>query len=214
MPERMRPMQQRAVETRQALMEAAAEVFDRDGYRAARISEILERSGVTQGALYFHFTNKLDLAQTVMREQGDSVVMPEGPDGLQRLIDLCLLLARELQTNKLLRAGVRLAVEQEEIGFVDVAPYQTWADVFREQLEAAARRGELRDTVDPERLATLLVGCYTGVQHFSRLRSQRSDLPERIADLWRAMLLGIAPPEVAAQMAVDIKESLEVAEQG
>ncbi len=195
-------------------MEAAAEVFDRDGYRAARISEILERAGLTQGALYFHFTSKMDLAQTVMREQGDSVVMPVGRDGLQRLIDLCLLLARELQTNKLLRAGVRLAVEQEEIGFVDVAPYQTWVDVFREQLERAAERGELREGADPEHLATLLVGCYTGVQHFSQLRSQRSDLPERIADLWRALLLGIAPPRVAAQMVIDPEEPLKATEHG
>jgi AcrR family transcriptional regulator len=200
---RTRPMQQRAVETRQLILEAAAEVFDEGGYRAARISDIMQRAGTTQGALYFHFSSKLDLARTVMMAQRDSVVLPPGPDGLQRLIDTNLLLARELQTNKLLRAGVRLAVEQEEIGFNDDAPYLEWAGVFREQLSAAASRGELRNGVDIDRLAMLLVGCYTGVQHFSKLRSQRSDLPERIADLWEYMLLGIAPPQVVADMVVN-----------
>jgi AcrR family transcriptional regulator len=200
---RTRPMQQRAVETRQLILEAAAEVFDEGGYRAARISDIMQRAGTTQGALYFHFSSKLDLARTVMMAQRDSVVLPPGPDGLQRLIDTNLLLARELQTNKLLRAGVRLAVEQEEIGFNDDAPYLEWAGVFREQLSAAASRGELRSGVDIDRLAMLLVGCYTGVQHYSRIRSQRSDLPERIADLWEHMLLGIAPPQVVADMVVN-----------
>jgi len=195
-------MQQRAVETRQVILEAAAEVFDEGGYRAARISEIMQRAGTTQGALYFHFTSKLDLARTVMLAQRDAVVLPPGPDGLQRLIDTTFLLAHELQTNKVLRAGVRLAVEQEEIGFHDEAPYLDWAAVFRGQLSAAASRGELRSGVDVDRLARLLVGCYTGVQHFSKLSSGRADLPERIADLWQYMLLGIAPPQVAAEMTV------------
>jgi AcrR family transcriptional regulator len=196
-------MQQRAVETRQLILEAAAEVFDEGGYRAARIADIMNRAGITQGALYFHFSSKLHLARTVMLAQRDAVVLPPGPDGLQRLIDTTFLLARELQTNKLLRAGVRLAVEQEEIGFKDDAPYQQWAEVFRGQLSAAAARGELRSHVEVDRLAVLLVGCYTGVQHFSKLASGRSDLPERIADLWHYMLLGIAPPQVAAEMVVN-----------
>ncbi|SCK05766.1 transcriptional regulator, TetR family [Streptomyces sp. WMMB 714] len=196
-------MQQRAVETRQLILEKAAEVFDEGGYRAARIADIMHRAGITQGALYFHFSSKLDLARTVMLAQRDAVVLPPGPDGLQRLIDTTLLLAFELQTNKLLRAGVRLAVEQEEIGFVDDAPYREWAQVFRGQLEAAAKRGELRSHVEVDRLAVLLVGCYTGVQHFSKLANARADLPDRIADLWHYMLLGIAPPQVAAEMVVN-----------
>lgn len=204
-------MQQRAVETRQLILEAAAEVFDEMGYRAARIAQIMQRAGITQGALYFHFSSKLDLARTVMLAQRDAVVLPPGPDGLQRLIDTTLLLARELQTNKLLRAGVRLAVEQEEIGFHDDAPYLDWAEVFRGQLSAAAVRGELRSNVEVDRLAVLLVGCYTGVQHFSKVSSRRADLPDRIADLWQYMLLGIAPPQVAAGMVVNPEGALQAA---
>jgi len=204
-------MQQRAVETRQLILEAAAEVFDEMGYRAARIAQIMQRAGITQGALYFHFSSKLDLARTVMLAQRDAVVLPPGPDGLQRLIDTTFLLARELQTNKLLRAGVRLAVEQEEIGFHDDAPYLDWAEVFRVQLSAAAARGELRSNVEVDRLAVLLVGCYTGVQHFSKISSRRADLPDRIADLWQCMLLGIAPPQVVAGMVVNPESPLQAA---
>lgn len=206
-----RKMQARAERTRQEILLAAAEAFDEQGYRGARIQEILRAAGATQGGLYFHFSSKLDLAQQVMMAQEGSVELPPGPDGLQRLIDMNLLLARELQTNKLLRAGVRLAVEQQEIGFTTVEPYEVWVGVFREQLEAAAKQGELQAGVDVEALAMLLVGCYTGVQHFSRLRTKRSDLPERIAYLWKSLLPGIARPEVVSQMVIDREEPVSAA---
>ncbi len=56
-------MQDRAILTRQAILTAAAGVFEERGYRAATISEILARAGVTRGALYFHFPSKEDLAE-------------------------------------------------------------------------------------------------------------------------------------------------------
>ncbi|MEV6183872.1 helix-turn-helix domain-containing protein, partial [Streptomyces sp. NPDC052015] len=58
--------QERAIRTRQTILVAAAEVFDEVGYEAATISDVLKRSGVTKGALYFHFTSKQELAQAVL----------------------------------------------------------------------------------------------------------------------------------------------------
>ncbi len=50
--------QERAVRTRHAVVQAAAQVFAERGYAAATIAEILDRAGVTKGALYFHFDSK------------------------------------------------------------------------------------------------------------------------------------------------------------
>ncbi|MBR7675663.1 ScbR family autoregulator-binding transcription factor [Streptomyces daliensis] len=196
-------MQQRAIETRQMILEAAAEVFDRDGYSGATIAKIHQRAGVTQGALTFHFRTKLDLAHEVMNAQKNHFSLPPGEDGLQRLIDTTLLLAQELQTNMLLRVGVRLAVDQELIGIHDPTPYQMWVDEFKGQLSAAAARGELREHVDVEELAELLVGIYTGIQLFSQSASRRADLPERLVSFWRYCMGGFVPPHVQAEMTVD-----------
>lgn len=52
--------------SRAALVDAAFEEFSTKGYEAATVAGIAERAGVTTGALYAHFTGKLDLlAETV-----------------------------------------------------------------------------------------------------------------------------------------------------
>ena len=61
--------QERAIRTRQVILEAAGAVFDEHGYAATTISMVLERAAVTKGALYFHFPSKESLAQAVLDEQ-------------------------------------------------------------------------------------------------------------------------------------------------
>jgi AcrR family transcriptional regulator len=60
--------QQRRERTRAALIEAAAEVFAREGYSAARVEQIAERARVTTGALYGHFQSKQGLFLAVFDE--------------------------------------------------------------------------------------------------------------------------------------------------
>ena len=47
--------------SRDALVEAAFDEFTTRGYEAATVADIAERAGVTTGAVYAHFTGKLDL---------------------------------------------------------------------------------------------------------------------------------------------------------
>jgi AcrR family transcriptional regulator len=60
--------QQRREHTRGALIQAAAEVFAREGYAAARVQEIARRANVTTGALYGHFQSKQALFLAVFDE--------------------------------------------------------------------------------------------------------------------------------------------------
>src|SRR5690242_2300964 len=59
-------------QTRQKLLERAFEEIHRSGFRAASLDSILADAGVTKGALYHHFANKLDLGYAVV----DEVVRP------------------------------------------------------------------------------------------------------------------------------------------
>jgi AcrR family transcriptional regulator len=196
MPQR----QERALRTRARILRAAAEVFDEQGFAAASLSKIVKRAGVTMGAVYFHFSSKEELATAVMAEQAADVTFREGEDGLQRLIDITMELAYQLQKNVLLRAGVRLAVEQGAFGVSDEAAYLLWIERFRKQLTAARDRGELLSQVEPADLARVLVGAYTGTQLLSQISTGRADLPERIAALWRYLLPGIAAPAAIAHL--------------
>src|SRR3954469_23777145 len=62
------PRQARALATRGAILAAAAEEFAAASYHQASLSRILERSGVTKGALYFHFVSKESIALAVVDE--------------------------------------------------------------------------------------------------------------------------------------------------
>lgn len=53
--------QLRIQETQTRLLNAAEEVFVRDGYEAAQLDEIASRAGRSKGAVYTHFESKEDL---------------------------------------------------------------------------------------------------------------------------------------------------------
>jgi len=57
MPRRS-PSQQRSKETVDAIVEAAAQVFERHGYAAGTTNRIAERAGVSIGTLYQYFADK------------------------------------------------------------------------------------------------------------------------------------------------------------
>lgn len=203
------PKQERAVQTRAAILRAAAEVFDEYGYSGASISKIMERAQVTQGGMYFHFKSKLGLARAVLSHQQEFVHFPpQGVPGLQLLIDLNFFLARELQTNVLFRASVRLAVEQGDFGMRDDTAYQEWVEQFHALLCAAGERGELLPHVDAREFANVLVGAYSGVQVFSNMASGRADLFDRLTTMWRYLLPGIATPQTIAELRIpgDLQE--------
>lgn len=61
-------------ETRDQLLNAAAQVFAEQGYSAASVAMIAERVGITSGAVYRHFTNKADILLELLKK--DLHVLP------------------------------------------------------------------------------------------------------------------------------------------
>jgi AcrR family transcriptional regulator len=59
--------------TRTALIAAARQLFTDRGYAATSTTEIVERAGVTRGALYHHFAAKEDLFRAVFEQLEDEV---------------------------------------------------------------------------------------------------------------------------------------------
>ena len=59
-----------AAETRERLLRAAADVFAERGYDGTRVADIAAAAGVSNGALYAHFTSKADLLVDALRTHG------------------------------------------------------------------------------------------------------------------------------------------------
>jgi AcrR family transcriptional regulator len=64
---------EQADSTRTALGAAARQLFTERGYAATSTTEIVERAGVTRGALYHHFAAKEDLFRAVFEQLEDEV---------------------------------------------------------------------------------------------------------------------------------------------
>ena len=61
--------QARAHATRESIVRGAGQVFSDASYSSAKLGDVIAAAGVTQGALYFHFDSKRDLALEVIRRQ-------------------------------------------------------------------------------------------------------------------------------------------------
>ncbi|MFD5877018.1 ScbR family autoregulator-binding transcription factor [Streptomyces sp. NPDC060322] len=208
--------QERAVRTRQAILEAAAEVFDELGYEATTIAEILQRSGMTKGALYFHFASKQELGLEVLRAQGGSVPLACPKElKLQEAVDRALGLAYLLQTDPLLQGSVRLTVDQgsPNDGLDRRVPMQAWTNDTQDLFREAQAAGELLPDLDLERVAKMFVGAMTGVQILSRTMADRADLPERVSDLYRSLMPSIAVAGVLVRLDFTPNRGRQVSEE-
>ncbi len=54
--------------SRERLLRAAVAVFDRKGYAAASVREIVEQAGITKPALYYHFGSKEGILLAILEE--------------------------------------------------------------------------------------------------------------------------------------------------
>lgn len=199
--------QLRAVQTRAALVAAAAEVFARVGFERASLLQISTAAAVTKGALYYHFTSKEQLAQvvhdrarTAVREDVEALLRHARP-GLRTAIDLTFALARRLELDSDTRAALKMAREpgreHESRDCLEV-----WQRALHAQLERAVAEGGLAPGTDTTALTVLALCMVLGPGGGSEEpRPPRSWLLR----LWSVVLQGAAPaleePRRAAALA-------------
>ncbi|WP_431218774.1 ScbR family autoregulator-binding transcription factor [Leifsonia xyli] len=193
--------QVRAQVTRDTIVGGAAAVFGRRGYGLASIADIAEAAGVTKGALYFHFRSKDELARAVIAEQhrrtmaAAAEVVEENRPALETMVLLSAVLARQLLTDPVVQAGIRLT---NDVAYLDepvLEPYQDWLRTSEDLFRRATEQGDLRPEVDPAMLAAVVVASYTGVQLVSETFTGRKDLVQRVRELWIVLLPGIVPAD-------------------
>ena len=68
MTDRRCPSQRRSRATVEAIVEAAAQIFERNGYAAGTTNRIAERAGVSVGSVYQYFSGKDDLLRAVTEQ--------------------------------------------------------------------------------------------------------------------------------------------------
>jgi AcrR family transcriptional regulator len=150
---------------REALVAAARELFVERDYDQVSIDEILDRSGVSRGALYHHFPTKLDLFRAVWEASERRLIeelaaqVPVSASPFEMLVGLT-------------RAYLRAATKDEEMRRIGlgqsraVLGWEAWREasmglgigVALAVVSAAIEAGELPDE-DPETMAIVVLGA-------------------------------------------------------
>ena len=95
-----RKTKEEALETRQNILNAALDVFYKNGVNSSSLEDIAEAAGVTRGAVYWHFKNKMDVFMALHLELHKSFMGPltesheqasqEGANALTELQEHCV----------------------------------------------------------------------------------------------------------------------------
>lgn len=199
------PQQHRGHQTRQAVLDGAGRAFDRVGFGRASLSDIIRESGVAAGSLYFFFPSKQDIALAVIAEQnlrtGVALQAAAGASSpLRGLIDASRAIGDQLLTDPLVRAGIRLSLEEGTLSVPTSGYYRDWIAGVAGQLRHAQEAGEVSMRFSAEELARTLVPYFTGVHLVSSVLTDRADLYEVLATMWRVYVAGVAEPEAALEL--------------
>ncbi|MDH6229358.1 ScbR family autoregulator-binding transcription factor [Streptomyces sp. MJP52] len=183
--------QERATRTRHALIRAAAEVFTEEAFASASLSSVSGRAGVSNGALYFHFSSKNAMAVAVQEEASARLAgltasaEARGGEALDVLVHATHLLVSLLETDSVLRAGFRLAHGRDVAGGVDLR--RQWHRWVEGTLRQALTEGRIAVDAPVDAAASAVVALTTG---WELLSSQELDWlsPDTVTAFWQLLL--------------------------
>ncbi|ABS13105.1 TetR family transcriptional regulator [Brucella anthropi] len=173
----MRRTKAEAAETREAILVAAEQVFLERGVNQSTLMEIACHAGVTRGAIYFHFHDKLEIARTII----GNVRFPQEEIMLQaaavnhpnpmHVLEQSIIQALHLFSNDVRQQNIFIIINQRCEFVGEMAPLE---DRLREArsnvlsllaglLDVAARRGELSKEWTADTAALILLSMLSGL---------------------------------------------------
>jgi len=165
-----------AEKTRSEILQAAFEVVWEKGFNATSIKDVLDRTQLTKGALYYHFKNKQELGLLLIEEVlgryiretwEEKLSVAEDPiDGLLTILKC----KAEEGTEKVMECGCPLNNLTQELSGQDESyrkalkgVYDHWHACIRSALERGRARGTVRPDVDPDAVAWWLISSIEGL---------------------------------------------------
>lgn len=190
--------QVRSEATRRKLLDAAIEVFGEVGYVAAGRTAIIERAGVTKGALYHHFDSMEALVVAIV-ESGFATVLttfrgmcqPSSP-ALEGMIHGTFAITALVAVDREARAAGHLVFALSESNDLGGDVARQWAAVVTAQTGRAIAEGDLREDLDAGQVAESITGAMLGTWLMS---PTRGDSVGRLTRMWEMLLPAIVTEE-------------------
>jgi TetR/AcrR family transcriptional regulator, transcriptional repressor for nem operon len=159
--------------TRRNLLQAAFEEIHKNGFRGTDLESILEKAGVTKGALYHYFESKDDLGYAVLDEVIAEIGREKWLLPLQKAENPIDVLAEIFLGSSTkpehIRGGCPVNNLAQEMSPLDegfrkriAKQFDDWREAIAGALRRGQERGLVREDVHPEETATFLMATYEG----------------------------------------------------
>ena len=173
----MRRTKEAAAETREQLLNAALICFRRQGYSATTLDDIAKQAGTTRGAIHWHFGNKVELFNTLVRERyaraatifSDAHGLGE-ESPLRQLRHLLIRWLSYVEEDEDFRAVLELLTLRTEVGpelaegmQEKVQGQRLSLAYFASLISKGIAAGEVRPEVKPDMAALAALGMVNGI---------------------------------------------------
>ncbi len=191
--------------TRRHIIDTAAGIFADIGYDKARMSELVAATGMTKGAVYFHFDSKESLALAVLEAKHQAWISdvehrlqaaPPGRARLAGLLPAMQALHREDPSTWVISKLTRNLTELPSTHQHAAALTGRWIELIATLIRDAQHRGECPGHIDAATTATILIGAFDGLKAIHDTVSTGGDEPFTPAsELLNTMLLAYLLPD-------------------
>ena len=163
------PPTSRGSQTRQRILEAAAELVHQHGAAATTIQQVRDATGVSASQLYHYFADKQELMRAVVAYQGARMRAAQQAAGIASLDDLRRWRDGLVADRDQALAGCPLGTLGSELADTD-APgraiaadeFEHWRSAITEGLDRIRHNGELEPDTDTDDLAIALLAALQG----------------------------------------------------
>lgn len=191
-------------QTRQFIIDTAAQLFTSKGFYGTSMSELASATGLTKGAFYHHFDTKEALFFAVVesvREKWQNAVgrevlqTPQALDQLAVLLSSHARLLRQEPTLCLVITGLTVEMEDTDPGFTAAlhGVYTMLIAFVEKIIQDGQASGQVRQDVDAHLVALNIVGLLRGVSCFGVLGELGLDCETVIQAVKPVLLDGLRP---------------------
>jgi len=187
---------------REAILGAALDLLRERGASRLTTREVASRAGVSEGSLFYHFTDRTGLLTAVIEDALGALALgyPDGSSapaatfeqfaaGLAQFLDRALIVLVAAQSDSELRTGMADFMRRNNFG-----PHRG-VESLAAYLRSQQAQGTIRDDVDPEAVAMMLLGpVFMQVSQRQMISAEYGDAmpgPDRIV---ASLITMLAPP--------------------
>lgn len=168
-------------ETKEKILQQAAELFNQQGYAGASIADIMRITGLQKGGIYNHFKSKDDLALQAFKFAIDQIskhyraALRSKHHAIERL-QAVINIFRSNIDNPIIKGGCPLlntAIESDDTHPIlrerTQQAMNSWRDMICRIIHKGIKKGEIRPTVNADEVATILISTLEGAVMMSKL---------------------------------------------